>query len=365
MSSRDDYGAISVISDEEREALGLGGRGRRRKPDEEEEEGLFETIGKAGDKLGETKLGQKIGSILTVLILAFFGSGSVDMDILDNIFGGEEDPVLKGGCTEPTAINFKPDADFDNGSCAFPPPVIYGCMDANALNYNSQATHSNNQCSYPPNQNGTNNNTATNETVYGCMDIDANNFNDRATEDDGSCDYENESNHCNHTELIVWDGLEYEAVLYRNDGENGSVVSFGRDSESSLELYIDMDTDCNDHVDQLPVMMYYDIGHLIPQFDDNDTFMYYGYDNMSYGQYQYNVSGWEEDEHVMPSNAEPYEETFNNMYDGVYFFYASLYVDWNGTGEYEYHGYMTNYPQTWVEDWEYSEEYGIKLEEDV
>ena len=42
--ARDDYGAISVISDEEREALGLGGRGR--KPDEEE--GLFETIGKAG-----------------------------------------------------------------------------------------------------------------------------------------------------------------------------------------------------------------------------------------------------------------------------------------------------------------------------
>ena len=53
--ARDDYGAISVISAEEREALGLGGRGR--KPDEEE--GLFETIGKAGDKLGETQLGKK------------------------------------------------------------------------------------------------------------------------------------------------------------------------------------------------------------------------------------------------------------------------------------------------------------------
>ena len=58
--ARDDYGAISVISDDEREALGLGGR----KPDEEE--GLFETIGKAGDKLGETQLGKKLGSILTV-----------------------------------------------------------------------------------------------------------------------------------------------------------------------------------------------------------------------------------------------------------------------------------------------------------
>ena len=64
--ARDDYGAISVISDEEREALGLGGR----KPDDDEE-GLFETLGKAGDKLGETQLGKKLGSILTVLILAF------------------------------------------------------------------------------------------------------------------------------------------------------------------------------------------------------------------------------------------------------------------------------------------------------
>lgn len=53
--TRDDYGAISVISDEEREALGISGR----RPDEEEE-GLFETIGKAGDKLGETQFGKKL-----------------------------------------------------------------------------------------------------------------------------------------------------------------------------------------------------------------------------------------------------------------------------------------------------------------
>ena len=60
--ARDDYGAISVISDDEREALGIGGR----RPDDEEE-GLFETIGKAGDKLGDTNVGTKRGFILTVL----------------------------------------------------------------------------------------------------------------------------------------------------------------------------------------------------------------------------------------------------------------------------------------------------------
>ena len=182
--ARDDYGAISVISDEEREALGIGGR----RP-EDEDEGIFETLGKTADKVGETKLGQKIGSILTVLILAFFGGGG-DLSAFEDIFGGEEEPMSMGGCMDVSAVNYNAKATFDNGSCVFPPPVIYGCTDANALNYNPQATHNNNQCSYPPNQNGTgeHNETETNETVYGCMDIDANNFNDRATEDDGSCD---------------------------------------------------------------------------------------------------------------------------------------------------------------------------------
>ena len=45
------------------------------------------------------------------------------------------------------------------------------------------------------------------------MDIEANNYNDRATEDDGSCDYENEENHCNHTQLVLWNGLQYGKLL--------------------------------------------------------------------------------------------------------------------------------------------------------
>ena len=360
--ARDDYGAISVISDEEREALGLGGGSRR--PDEEEE-GLFETLGKAGDKLGETKLGQKIGSILTVIILAMFGSGTADLGMLEDIFGGEDEPMLKGGCMDPTAINYKPDADFDNGSCAFPPPVIYGCMDANALNYNPQATHSNNQCSYPPNQNGTNNDTATNETVYGCMDIDANNFNDRATEDDGSCDYENEANHCNHTQLTVWDGLDNQAIAYMNEGNSSRTVnvSYNRDGPDNLDIFIDMDTNCNDSEEPLNVIVYYDIGHMFPSFDDNGTFQYYMYDNYTYDEFEFEVYGWEGDEHWLYANVT--EDTFTNEYEGVYFFYVSIQVDWNNTGEYEYLGYFTNWPSTWSEGYEYSEEDGIKLEEDV
>ena len=53
--AKDDYGAISVISEEEREILGIGGP---KKPEEEEK--LFETIGKADDKIVETKVGKKI-----------------------------------------------------------------------------------------------------------------------------------------------------------------------------------------------------------------------------------------------------------------------------------------------------------------
>ena len=163
--ARDDYGAISVISDEEREALGLRGG---RKPDEEDEEGLFETIGKAGDKLGETKVGKKIGSILTVLMLAFFGGGG-DLGAIQDIFGGEEEPISKGGCMDVSAVNFKSDATFDNGSCVFPPPVVYGCTNPEADNYNSQATHDNGRCQFlgGPVDNGTGNETQTNNTVYG------------------------------------------------------------------------------------------------------------------------------------------------------------------------------------------------------
>ena len=87
--ARDDYGAISVISDEEKEILGIGGP---KKPDEEEEK-LFETIGKAADKIGETQVGKKIGTILTVILLALL-SGGANMSIIhDYLNGDDEGPI--------------------------------------------------------------------------------------------------------------------------------------------------------------------------------------------------------------------------------------------------------------------------------
>jgi hypothetical protein len=107
------------------------------------------------------------------------------------------------------AINFKKDATFDNGSCVFPPPVVYGCTNPDADNYNPQATHDNGRCQFlgGPVDNGTGNQTQTNETVYGCMDIEAQNYNDRAEEDDGSCEYEDYN--CTSNQTYYYNQLQY------------------------------------------------------------------------------------------------------------------------------------------------------------
>ena len=306
--ARDDYGAINVISDVEREALGLTGP---KKPDEEE--GLFETIGKAGDKLGETQLGKKLGSIITVLILAFFGGGG-DLGAIQDIFGGEEEPVSKGGCMDVTAINYKKDATFDNGSCVFPPPVIYGCTNPDADNYNPQATHDNGRCQFlgGPIDNGTGNQTNEDDTIYGCMDPEAENYNERAEEDDGSCEYEEYE--CTSNETYFYDGLQY--------------GNYSRE-HNTLNITVDVDTDCDQ--DELPIMIGYDVGH-IKKNEDNET-VWNGY---MWNDFYYNVTGWEGDEFTLTSGP----EYFTEPYTGWYIVYVNLFADWNRNGEYEYVTYF-------------------------
>ena len=307
--TRDDYGAISVISDEEREALGIGGK----RPDDEEE-GLFETIGKAGDKLGETKVGQKIGSILTVIIIAMFGSGTADLGMLTDLWNDDEvGPV--GGCMDPGAINFDSKASFDNGSCAFPPPVVYGCTNPDADNYNAGATHDNGRCQFlggPVDNNTNTNETSTNETIYGCMDLNASNFNDRADEDDGSCEYEEEYD-CTANQTYFWNGLQY--------------GNYSRE-DSSLNVTVDIDTNCE--LDTTPVMVYYDVGHL--KVVDNET-VWNGY---MYNNYFFNVTGWEANDYRLSSGP----EYFTEPYTGFYIAYVNLYADYNHNGTYEYVNYF-------------------------
>ncbi len=49
------------------------------------------------------------------------------------------------GCTDPDALNYNPDATFDDGSCEYD---VYGCTDPEALNYNPEATMDDGSCEY-------------------------------------------------------------------------------------------------------------------------------------------------------------------------------------------------------------------------
>ena len=54
------------------------------------------------------------------------------------------------GCTDPSAINYNPQATNNDGSCTYPPVVVSGCTDPLALNYNSNANVDDGSCTYPP-----------------------------------------------------------------------------------------------------------------------------------------------------------------------------------------------------------------------
>jgi hypothetical protein len=355
--AREDYGAINVISEEEREILGIGGS---KKP-QDEEEGLFETIGKAGDKIGETQVGKKIGTILTVIMLAIL-SGGANLSIISDFFDSEEEIGPIGGCLEDNATNYNAKATFDDGTCNFV-VIVYGCMDPTATNYDEYATHDNGRCNILNQGNNTDNETATNETVYGCMDIEANNYNDRATEDDESCDYDDEPVECNHTQLIVYDGLSIPTVAHVGgtdtnlEDERTVNVSYDRVSENNLDIRLDMDTNCQDEEDPLRVEIGYNVFHVFPEFDDNGTFMYYAYDNSTFNQYYFQISGWAGDTHYLYT--EDFLSNIEDPYEGVYFFYVDISVDWNNTDDYEYIGYFTNWPH-WDND--YDENDGMRLE---
>ena len=71
------------------------------------------------------------------------------------------------GCTDPSALNYQPNATQDDNSCI---AVVEGCLSSWADNYNPQANTSDNSC-----------------YVNGCIYVWADNYNSQATSDDGSC----------------------------------------------------------------------------------------------------------------------------------------------------------------------------------
>jgi hypothetical protein len=120
-------------------------------------------------------------------------------------------PLPVPGCTNPSASNYDPLANIDDGSCILPVygcmiqtdpvtgvdninydplanvnevsatdpsnpciPEVLGCTDITAGNYDASANTDDGSCDY---------------NVYGCMDNTANNYDPLATVDDGSCTY--------------------------------------------------------------------------------------------------------------------------------------------------------------------------------
>ena len=231
----------NVLSKDELEAIIEKGK--------DEDEGLFEKVGKAADAVGETKVGQKIGAILAVIMLAIL-SGGANLTILDSYFNQDEDGPL-GGCMQGDATNFNPDATFDDGSCNFL-IIVYGCTNSQAENYQVNATHDDGRCVViQENPNGTTNETA---PIYGCMDMEANNYDDKATEDDGSCDYESEyeEEHGNHTSVHFYPGW------YNEELDNQTVFWVDPDAEG-ISVLTDIDTDCDDY--STSVLLYVDVWH--------------------------------------------------------------------------------------------------------
>ena len=146
------------------------------KEGKEEDDGLFEQIGKTADKIGETQVGKKIGTIITIIMLAVL-SGGANMSIIHDYLNNDEEIGPVGGCLQIDATNYNPKATFDDGSCNFL-IIIYGCTNPEAENYNATATHDDGRCVViNDNPNGTNGNGNETAAIYGCTDINASNYN--------------------------------------------------------------------------------------------------------------------------------------------------------------------------------------------
>ena len=276
--------------------------------DDDDENGLFESVGKAADKISETSVGKKIGTVLTVILLAVL-SGGANLTILDQYFNGEPDEGPVGGCLQHDATNYNSQATYDDGSCNFL-VIIYGCTNAEAENYQPNATHDDGRCVViNDNTNNTVNETA---AIYGCMDMEANNYDDKATEDDGSCDYEDEyeEEHGNHSSVHFYPGW------YNEETDNMSVFWVDSNAEG-ISVLTDIDTDCYDY--NTSVLLYVDVW--IDANEDGET------DEYAWKDLYINVSGVNWDDHWINFTYEELNET-----NGTWSMWVAL-LAWNEESE--------------------------------
>jgi hypothetical protein len=124
-------------------------------------------------------------------------------------------PIVVLGCTDPSAINFDPEANFDDGSCEYgcdcpdvwAPVCAYNYQLGEYITYANEceATCDNAWIDYEGE--------CGNPVTYGCTDEAALNYNPQATDDDGSCFYESDCE-SNFVSIYMYDSF--------GDGWNGS-----------------------------------------------------------------------------------------------------------------------------------------------
>jgi hypothetical protein len=117
------------------------------------------------------------GSILefNTLFLPILGCTDPSADNYDPLANTDDGSCFYviPGCMDPNAFNYDPNATVDDGSCI---PKIFGCTDPDAVNYDPLANTDDGSCVAPPS---------------GCTDERADNYDPAAVVDDGSCTYEN------------------------------------------------------------------------------------------------------------------------------------------------------------------------------
>lgn len=74
-------------------------------------------------------------------------ASSIGISIIEEAVGPEATNIVPPiyGCTNPLAVNYKPEATVDDGTCIV---LIYGCTNPSARNYNQYATIDDGSCLY-------------------------------------------------------------------------------------------------------------------------------------------------------------------------------------------------------------------------